>query len=29
MYTIELCPSPVLGPSSRKRLGNPATAVPR
>ena len=29
MNTIELCPRPVLGPTSRNRLGKPATVVPR
>ena len=29
MRTTELWPSPVLGPSSRNRLGKPATVVPR
>ena len=28
MNTTEFCPSPVLAPASRKRLGKPATAVP-
>jgi hypothetical protein len=29
MWISELCPSPVVGPISRQRLGNPATVVPR
>ena len=29
MKTIELCPSPVLGPTRKKRFGKPATVVPR
>ena len=29
MNTTEVCPKPVLGPSSMKKFGNPATVTPR
>ena len=29
MNTIDVCPSPVFGPTSMKKFGKPATVVPR